>query len=187
MYLRRAAATTIVLLALAVLAARAVPEQTLAVPLTPNATATPTPVPPIPAPIATDPQLQQFIRADRSDVRIPVSIVWLTPDYLQVHPEAAPGIDPSQYLVFRLVVARHDLDLSIRDLKSMVYLREDTGKEYGAPLWNPTEQGDYNVVIAAFPRKDGRDNPVPRLGARYFQIVIRDLGGVKERLYRWDL
>ncbi len=130
---------------------------------------------------------ESLTRHDGAEGYARVSATWLTPEYLRLHP-GSTEFDPSRYLIFRVVVDSPDLaKMSAWDLKGMIYLREESGKEYATPQWRPIAEGARKVGMAAFPNRDGRDNPVPGPGSRYLELVIRDLAGARERVLRWDL
>ncbi|MHB0870365.1 MAG: hypothetical protein ACYC5J_13070 [Chloroflexota bacterium] len=142
----------------------------------------------LPTPIPLDPQAERLTRRDGGEGGAGVSATWLTPEYLRDHPEEAPGLDPQRYLVFRVVVDSQALaNTSAWDLKGMIFLREEGGREYGTPVWRPVADGVRKVGMAAFPRRNARDNPVPSPRSRHFEMVIRDLAGVRERVLRWSV
>lgn len=185
MSIHRAALLAAMLLVLVTVAARTVPRRAFTAPAARASSAAHATA--APSPGADDPQVGQMTRSDRGEGGARVSVVWLAPEYLRGHPEAATGLDPQRYLLFRVVVDAPALEMSTWDLKSMIYLREEKGMEYGTPFWKPIEEGSRKAGIAAFPRRDAGDNPVPSLESRYFEIVIRDLAGAKERVFRWNL
>lgn len=142
---------------------------------------------PLPAPPPSDGLADGLTRSDVGEGGAKVLVTWLSAEYLRARPNEAAELDPERYLLFRVVADSPSLKMSAWDLKGMIYLREESGREYGTPIWRPTEEGTRKAGTAAFPRKDGRGNPVPAPGSRYFEIVIRDLVGVRERVFRWSL
>ncbi|HEX2987041.1 MAG TPA: hypothetical protein VHS06_02595 [Chloroflexota bacterium] len=152
--------------------------------------ATPTPVPtitPTPLPAALEGLQRQYARSDDGSSGAKVTVTWLTADYLKQDPAAGQGFDPQKQLIFRVVVDAPGSKISVWDLRGMLYLREDGGKEYGTPTWVPTAGSGTLSGVAAFSRTDARARPVPRDGARYIEFVIRDLQQVRERVFRWPL
>ncbi|MGE5618746.1 MAG: hypothetical protein ACM3US_05760 [Sphingomonadaceae bacterium] len=141
----------------------------------------------LPAPPTLAPEVERLTRRDAGEGGARVAATWLTPDYLRAHPDEAPGLDSQLYLVFRLEVDSPTLaKMSVWDLKGMIFFREEGGREYGTPVWHPSQDGSRKVGIAAFPRTNARGNPIPDPRARYFELVVRDLAGVKERVLRWE-
>jgi hypothetical protein len=152
--------------------------------------AAPTPPPaasPTPMPAGLDVLQRQYGRSDDGAGGARSTVTWITADYLRLDPAAGQGFDPQKQLIFRVVVDAPGLNMSAWDLKGMLYLREEGGKEYGTPIWVPAAGNGTLSGVAAFPRLDSRDQPVPRLGARYIEVVIRDLRQVRERVFRWPL
>ncbi len=141
----------------------------------------------IPSPSPLGSPAEGLTRSDGGEGGGRVSVTWLTPEYLRGRPGAAADLDPQRYLLFRVVVESPSSRMSAWDLKGMIFLREEGGKEYGTPIWRPTQEGGHMEGLAAFPSRDARDNPVPRLEARYVELVIRGLSGVPERVFRWNL
>jgi len=140
-----------------------------------------------PALFAADKLLAGLVRTDTASDSVSVAAAWLTPEYLQLEPAAGLYFDPQRYLLFRIAVYSPSSRMSVWDLKGMIYLRDESGKEYGTPIWMPTDSGPLWAGLAAFPAKDSRGNSVPAAGSRWIEIVIRDLHGVKERVFRWQL
>ncbi len=144
--------------------------------------ATPAPLPP-----AMEEVRRWYVRSDDGSGGARVWATWVTADYLKLDPAAGQGFDPQKQLIFRVAVEAPGLKMSVWDLKGMLYLREEGGKEYGTPVWVPTTGSGTLNGVATFARVDSRGRPVPRAGARYIELVIRDLMGVKERALRWQL
>ncbi len=140
----------------------------------------------VPALIPAEGLLGGLVRTD-SLGNTPVAVAWLTPEYLRTSPQAGLNFDPQRYLLFQIALYSRDLKMSAWDLKGMIYLRDGSSKEYGSPAWIPTDHGERKAGLAAFPSRDARDKPVPARGSKSMEIVIRDLGGVKERAFRWEL
>lgn len=161
-------------------------------PLPSAAVATPLPREPLPsgavaAPPPLDPRLAGVARSLVYESGPAVTVVWLTRDYLRIRPEAGMGFDPDIHLVFRVEVDPPVPDRSAKGLGSMLYLRDGGGKEYGVPAWAPVEDPRRVVGVAAFPRRDGRGNPVPALESRFMEVVVRGLEGVAKMEFRWEL
>ncbi len=142
-----------------------------------------------PAPPALpDSMTERLTRWDPGEGGTRVSATWITPEYLQSHPDPAVEFGPWQYLVFQVRVDSPRLKrMSAWDLKGMIFLREESGMEYGTSLWRPLSDGTHKMGLIAFPRKNARDNPVPAAGSRQIEIVVRGLAGVPERVLTWPL
>lgn len=139
-----------------------------------------------PAQTASSSLLAGLARHDRREETV-VTVTWLPPWYLRMYPFDRLGVNTQASLVFEIIVESPNLTMSVWDLKGMIYMREQGGKEYGTPTWIPTEYLPRRAGIAVFPNKDARGHPVPASGSHYFEVVLRDLEGVKERVFHWDL
>ena len=85
------------------------------------------------------------------------------------------GDDPR----FQVVLDTHSVNLDGYDLKTITILRDDTGKTY---LPNGAENkgsGHHRESVLTFPK------PAPE--TKRLELVIKDVAGVKERTFRWNL
>lgn len=80
---------------------------------------------------------------------------------------------------FQVVLDTHSVALDSYDLKAMSLLRDDTGKTYLPNAVENKGSGHHREVILTFPKVSPE---VKRL-----EIVIKDVAGVKERTFRWNL
>jgi hypothetical protein len=80
---------------------------------------------------------------------------------------------------FQVVLDTHSVALDSYDLKALSLVRDDTGKTY---LPNAAENqggGHHRQVILTFPKLSPE--------AKSLEMVIKDVAGVKERTFRWNL
>jgi len=73
----------------------------------------------------------------------------------------------------------HSVELDGYQLEAGVSLRNDRGASAPAAVESPSGSGHHRAVTVAFPASVA-------LGAKYVELVVRDLGGVQERTLRWD-
>lgn len=90
-------------------------------------------------------------------------------------------VDPetSNDLRFQVIFDAHPVNLDGYDLKTITVLRDDTGKNYLPTEVENKGGGHHREVTVIFP-KIARE-------AKSFEVVIKDVGGMKERTFRWDL
>ena len=144
--------------------------------------------PPPTTPIApTDSLLAGLVRTQEDQDGTRMAVTWLSPHYQRLSPATGMHFDPRLCLVFLVAVDSPSLNVSAWDLKGLIYLRDQSGKEYGSLTWIPTEDRPIRTGVAAFPTRDGRNRPVPSLDSTYMEIVIRDLLGAREWAFRWIL
>ncbi|MCC6545370.1 MAG: hypothetical protein IT392_12885 [Nitrospirae bacterium] len=82
---------------------------------------------------------------------------------------------------FEIKLDTHSVDLEQYKLENMASLRDDTGKEYGIPVMeSPSGSGHHRAGILRFKGVD-----ISRLKA--IELVIKDVVGVKERVFRFEI
>ena len=73
----------------------------------------------------------------------------------------------------------HSVDLDAVDLKKQAVLRDDKGGEYKAVDWNAAMGGHHRSGKLVFAHPDKT--------SKTFELVIRDVAGVAERVLRWQV
>ena len=90
-----------------------------------------------------------------------------------IHPQDA------NELRFAVVLDTHSVNLDGYDLKGLTLLRDETGKNYEPTKVENKGSGHHREVALIFPRLSP--------DAKQIEIIIKDIAGVKERTFRWDL
>jgi hypothetical protein len=85
------------------------------------------------------------------------------------------GDDPR----FKVGLDTHSVALDSYDLKSLSVLRDDTGKTYLPSAVENKGSGHHREIVLTFPK------PGPEV--KRVEVVIKDIAGVKERVFRWNL
>jgi hypothetical protein len=80
---------------------------------------------------------------------------------------------------FQVVLDTHSVNLDAYDLKSITVLRDETGKTYLPHAVEDKGSGHHREIILTFPKVSPE--------AKRLEIVIKDVAGVKERTFRWNL
>jgi len=80
---------------------------------------------------------------------------------------------------FQVVLDTHSVALDSYDLKSITVLRDDVGKSYAPTEAENKGSGHHREVTLTFPKVSP--------DAKRVEIIIKDLAGVKERTFRWNL
>ena len=90
-------------------------------------------------------------------------------------------VDPqaADELRFEVVLDTHSVNLDGYDLKALSQLRYKAGKTYEPTKIESKGSGHHREIVLGFPK------PSPE--AKRLELVIRDIAGVKERTFRWDL
>ena len=80
---------------------------------------------------------------------------------------------------FEISLDTHSVDLDSYDLKALSSLRDDTGKVFRPTKVENKGSGHHRQFVLVFPK------PAP--GNKRLELVIKDIAGVKERSFVWDL
>lgn len=90
-------------------------------------------------------------------------------------------LDPktTNQLRFQVVLDTHSVNLDGYDLKTITVLRDETGKNYLPTEVENKGSGHHREVTVIFPKVAGE--------AKRLEVVIKDVAGMKERTFRWDL
>lgn len=92
--------------------------------------------------------------------------------------------DFDKYIVFRLSVDSHSVDLSGYNFEKSVLLRDSSGNQLGAVEWiSESDDSHHRSGLIVFPRDSLGDPPS---GTEYVEVIIRNLAGATERVLRWD-
>lgn len=78
---------------------------------------------------------------------------------------------------FAVVLDTHSVNLDAYDLKLLSVLRDETGKEYSPINVENKGGGHHRETILVFPQLPAE--------AKRIELVIKDVAGVKERVFRW--
>jgi hypothetical protein len=82
-------------------------------------------------------------------------------------------------LRFQAVLDTHSVSLDQYDLKTITVLRDDTGKSYLPTEVENKGSGHHREVTVIFPKVSSE--------AKRLEIVIKDIAGMKERTFNWDV
>jgi hypothetical protein len=80
---------------------------------------------------------------------------------------------------FEVVLDTHSVNLDAYDLKALSLLRDDSGKTYQPVRVENKGSGHHREIAIVFPKVSP---PAKRL-----ELVIKDIAGIKERSFSWDL
>ena len=79
---------------------------------------------------------------------------------------------------FSVALDTHSANLDVYDLKALIILRDDTGILLQPTAIENKGSGHHREAILTFPR--------PSTKRTWLELVIKDIAGVKERLFRWE-
>ncbi len=82
-------------------------------------------------------------------------------------------------VAFEVKLDTHSIELDSYKPEAAVTLRNDRGESAPAVVESPSGSGHHRAVTLAFPASLAA-------GAKNIELVVRDLGGVNERILRWE-
>jgi len=80
---------------------------------------------------------------------------------------------------FQVVLDTHSVNLDTYDLKIVAVLRDDTGKSYVATAMENKGGGHHREAVVSFPKLSP--------AAKRVELIIKDVAGVKERTFAWNV
>jgi len=80
---------------------------------------------------------------------------------------------------FEVVLDTHSASLDAYDLKALSLLRDDTGNTYQPIRVENKGSGHHREITVVFPKAAS--------AAKRLELVIKDIAGIKERSFLWDL
>ena len=80
---------------------------------------------------------------------------------------------------FEISLDTHSVNLDSYDLKALSLLRDDAGKTSQPTTVENKGSGHHRQVMLVFPKAG--------TGSKRLELVIKDIAGVKERAFVWDL
>jgi len=80
---------------------------------------------------------------------------------------------------FQIVLDTHSVNLDAYDLKSLASLRDDAGKAYASTGMENKGSGHHRESTVSFAKVSPE--------AKRLELVIKDVAGVKERVFRWNV
>lgn len=85
-------------------------------------------------------------------------------------------------LPFQVAMDTHSVDLDAYDLAKLAVLRNDRGEAVEAASWEAPRGGHHRKGVLTFAIPASFAN-----GARFLELVVRDVAGVAARQFRWEL
>ncbi|MHC4103323.1 MAG: hypothetical protein ACYSR9_00175 [Planctomycetota bacterium] len=91
-------------------------------------------------------------------------------------------------LVFEVEMNTHSVDLESYTIEKISLLRNDKGAVIQAQAWDKPEGGGHHRSgELVFSNTDDSGKPVVTSETKFIELVIKNLSGVKERIFRWNL
>jgi hypothetical protein len=87
--------------------------------------------------------------------------------------------------IFDVVLDTHAIDLDGYDLTRLAMLRIDGAREIQSIGWDAPKGGHHRAGTLTFPAKAADGSALIAPDTRMIELVIRDIAGVPERVFRW--
>jgi len=87
--------------------------------------------------------------------------------------------EPNGDLRFQVVLDTHSVDLGAYDLKKITILRDRAANVYHPTAVENKGSGHHRSATVTFAR--------PAKSTKQVELVIKDIAGVKERVFQWEL
>ncbi|MHB1414772.1 MAG: hypothetical protein ACYC1C_05915 [Chloroflexota bacterium] len=95
--------------------------------------------------------------------------------------------DPAAGPVFDLAMNTHSVNLDGLDLTQLAVLRTDQGREVQAQAWDAPKGGHHRRGKLVFAANLPDGSPLIGPETREVDLIIRDVAGVPERVFKWLL
>ncbi len=79
---------------------------------------------------------------------------------------------------FDIALDTHSVNLDAYDLKALSHLRDEVGRDYQPTHVENKGSGHHRQITLVFPK--------PSAEPRKLELVIKDVAGVEERVFRWN-
>ena len=120
----------------------------------------------------------QKLTQEDTQGEVTVSVTLLTPD--------KPRADGK--LAVQVKLATHAINLDQYQLEKLALLRDAQGREVPAlGLASPSGGGHHREGMLTFPGIDASGKPLLSHEAKTLTLILRGIGGVAERVFRWQL
>lgn len=93
--------------------------------------------------------------------------------------------DPADSPTFTIVLDTHTVNLDAYDLLQLAVLRTADGLEVQPISWDAPAGGHHREGTLAFPAVGPDGGPLFTGGAASFELLVRGVGGIAERAFRW--
>jgi len=80
---------------------------------------------------------------------------------------------------FQVTLNTHSVDLDGYNFKTLALLRDEAGKTYAPTKVENQGGGHHRQVVMTFPKVSE--------GTKRVEVIIKDIAGIKERTFRWNI
>jgi hypothetical protein len=131
-----------------------------------------------------------YKKSDNWPGNVGVEITYVPPEKLEAAGVPNNSKYPAdKYMTFIVAVNTHSGDLFQYKIEKLAFLRTASGKTLPAvPEWQPlSESSHHRLGVIRFPKQTKDGKPTVKDNDKSFEIVIKNIAGVNERIFKWNL
>ncbi|MDO8444548.1 MAG: hypothetical protein Q7T53_00330 [Deltaproteobacteria bacterium] len=140
-----------------------------------------------------EPIVDTFTRIDQGEAGVDALVIYAHPLYFAYKglvEDAKKKYDMEKFHVFIVTInSQKKADLSKFKIESSIFIRTEESLEYPAvSQWIPlTETPSKRTGVVRFFQIDANKNKVLKDNAKSFEVIIKGLADVPERIFKWKL
>ncbi len=136
---------------------------------------------------------KQLWKSDFGEGDVYIDVVYSTPEYFKATGALAhlERFKADEYLVFLINLTVHTGKLAPYRMDELAVLRDDKGREIkpveGWEIIFETGDNHHREGIIRFPKKDLSGRPVIDKDTKSFELIIKDVARIRQRVFKWEL
>ncbi len=136
---------------------------------------------------------KQLWKSDFGEGDVYIDVVYSTSEYFKATGALAhlERFKADEYLVFLINLTVHTGKLAPYRMDELAVMRDDKGREImpieGWEIIFETGDNHHREGIIRFPKKDSSGRPVIDKDTKSFELIIKDVARIKQRVFKWEL
>ncbi len=136
---------------------------------------------------------KQLWKSDFGEGDVYIDVVYSTPEYFKATGALShlERFKADEYLVFLINLTVHTGKLAPYKIDELAVIRDDKGREIrpveGWEIIFETGDNHHREGIIRFPKKDSAGKPVIDKDTKSFELIIKDVARIKQRVFKWEL
>jgi hypothetical protein len=136
---------------------------------------------------------KQLWKSDFGEGDVYIDVVYSTPEYFKATGALAhlERFKADEYFVFLINLTVHTGKLAPYRMDELAVMRDDKGREIkpveGWEIIFETGDNHHREGIIRFPKKDSSGKPVIDKDTKLFELIIKDVARIKQRVFKWEL
>ncbi|MBI3354430.1 MAG: hypothetical protein HY034_06045 [Nitrospirae bacterium] len=136
---------------------------------------------------------KQLWKSDFGEGDVYIDVVYSPPEYFKATGALSllERFKADEYLVFLINLTVHTGRLAPYRMDELAVLMDDKGREIrpveGWEIIFETGDNHHREGIIRFPKKDSSGNLIIDKDTKSFELIIKDVARIKQRVFRWEL